>query len=250
MTTGVVACANPILQCLSAAERPMSMGPNVDGTILPSVGGRTFLRCSKRGAINRTRHIMSSARAAAVNQRVMIRPRFRRPSRPQFAAALNRRRHKFHCARRAAQLCDQIGLSAFGALLQPDLAGLTSLRYFYIRRNMKFIDGIESLAAQARESRLAILRLLAKRGPEGCTPTRLGEKLWVSSPTQADVPLPPTSPSCRLPVGVSHLGFQVDTADELREVHTQLTAAGARLIQEDEQACCYTRSDKLGVASP
>ena len=33
--------------------------------------------------------------------------------------------------------------------------------------------------------------------------------------------------TCRQPVGVNHLGFQVDTADELREMHTQLTAADA-----------------------
>jgi lactoylglutathione lyase len=56
--------------------------------------------------------------------------------------------------------------------------------------------------------------------------------------------------TCRQPVGVNHLGFQVDTADELREMHTQLTAADARLIQEDEQACCYARSDKYWVTDP
>ncbi len=86
---------------------------------------------------------------------------------------------------------------AFGVRREPpqlDLASLTSLRYFYICRNMKYIHGIESPAAEAQESGPAILRLLMKRGPEGCTPTQLGEKLWVSSPTQADVPLPPTSP--------------------------------------------------------
>jgi ArsR family transcriptional regulator len=48
---------------------------------------------------------------------------------------------------------------------------------------MKSIDVIESLAALAQESRLAIFRMLVKRGPEGFTPTQLGEKLNVSSPT-------------------------------------------------------------------
>jgi len=48
---------------------------------------------------------------------------------------------------------------------------------------MKSKDAIESLAALAQESRLAIFRLLVKRGPEGYTPTQLGEKLHVSSPT-------------------------------------------------------------------
>ena len=48
---------------------------------------------------------------------------------------------------------------------------------------MKSKDAIESLAALAQESRLAIFRMLVKRGPEGYTPTQLGEKLNVSSPT-------------------------------------------------------------------
>jgi DNA-binding transcriptional ArsR family regulator len=48
---------------------------------------------------------------------------------------------------------------------------------------VKSKDAIESLAALAQESRLAIFRMLVKRGPEGYTPTQLGEKLNVSSPT-------------------------------------------------------------------
>jgi DNA-binding transcriptional ArsR family regulator len=48
---------------------------------------------------------------------------------------------------------------------------------------MKSKDVVESLAALAQESRLAIFRLLVKRGPEGYTPTQLGEKLDVTSPT-------------------------------------------------------------------
>ena len=48
---------------------------------------------------------------------------------------------------------------------------------------MKSIDVVESLAALAQESRLALFRLLVKRGPEGYTPTQLGEKLDVPGPT-------------------------------------------------------------------
>jgi ArsR family transcriptional regulator, arsenate/arsenite/antimonite-responsive transcriptional repressor len=48
---------------------------------------------------------------------------------------------------------------------------------------MKSKDAIESLAALAQESRLAIFRMLVKRGPEGYTPTQLGEKLNVAPPT-------------------------------------------------------------------
>jgi catechol 2,3-dioxygenase-like lactoylglutathione lyase family enzyme len=54
----------------------------------------------------------------------------------------------------------------------------------------------------------------------------------------------------RQPLGVNHLGLQVDTTDELRGMHTQLAAADAHLIQEDEQACCYARADKYWVTDP
>lgn len=48
---------------------------------------------------------------------------------------------------------------------------------------MKSTAVVDSLAALAQESRLAIFRLLVKRGPEGYTPTQLGEKLSVAAPT-------------------------------------------------------------------
>ena len=54
----------------------------------------------------------------------------------------------------------------------------------------------------------------------------------------------------RQPVGVNHLGFQVDSEDELRGMQTQLQAADARMIQEDQQPCCYARSDKYWVTDP
>jgi DNA-binding transcriptional ArsR family regulator len=57
------------------------------------------------------------------------------------------------------------------------------MHYFDKFRNMKSPDVIVSLAALAQESRLAIFRMLVKRGPEGYTPTQLGEKLNVTSPT-------------------------------------------------------------------
>ncbi len=63
------------------------------------------------------------------------------------------------------------------------MTGLTARLYFHIFRIMKSIDVVESLAALAQESRLAIFRMLIRRGPEGYTPTQLGEKLAVASPT-------------------------------------------------------------------
>ena len=54
----------------------------------------------------------------------------------------------------------------------------------------------------------------------------------------------------RRPVGVNHLGFQLDSDGELRAMHRQLEAADSSLIQENEQPCCYARSDKYWVTDP
>ena len=48
---------------------------------------------------------------------------------------------------------------------------------------MKSTDAVVGLAALAQESRLALFRLLVKRGPEGYTPSQLSEKLDVPGPT-------------------------------------------------------------------
>jgi catechol 2,3-dioxygenase-like lactoylglutathione lyase family enzyme len=54
----------------------------------------------------------------------------------------------------------------------------------------------------------------------------------------------------RQPVGVNHVGFQVDSDEELRGMNAQLRAADSQLVQENEQACCYARSDKYWVTDP
>jgi ArsR family transcriptional regulator len=48
---------------------------------------------------------------------------------------------------------------------------------------MKSQDVILSLFALAQESRLAVFRLLVKRGPDGYTPGELAEKLSLPAPT-------------------------------------------------------------------
>ncbi|HTV79762.1 MAG TPA: helix-turn-helix transcriptional regulator [Steroidobacteraceae bacterium] len=48
---------------------------------------------------------------------------------------------------------------------------------------MKSSEVVEGLAALASEPRLAVFRLLVKRGPEGYTPTEIGERLGVPAPT-------------------------------------------------------------------
>src|ERR1700723_19854 len=54
----------------------------------------------------------------------------------------------------------------------------------------------------------------------------------------------------RQPVGVNHLGFQVESEEELRGMRAQLEAADARMVEENEQPCCYARSDKYWVTDP
>jgi ArsR family transcriptional regulator len=48
---------------------------------------------------------------------------------------------------------------------------------------MKSTDVVLGLSALAQESRLALFRLLVKRGPEGFTPSQLADKLGVPGPT-------------------------------------------------------------------
>jgi catechol 2,3-dioxygenase-like lactoylglutathione lyase family enzyme len=52
------------------------------------------------------------------------------------------------------------------------------------------------------------------------------------------------------PVGINHLGFQVESDEELRGMRAQLAAADARMVEESEQACCYALGDKYWVTDP
>jgi catechol 2,3-dioxygenase-like lactoylglutathione lyase family enzyme len=54
----------------------------------------------------------------------------------------------------------------------------------------------------------------------------------------------------RQPVGINHLGFQVETDAELRGMRAQLEAADTRMIEESEQPCCYAKSDKYWITDP
>jgi DNA-binding transcriptional ArsR family regulator len=48
---------------------------------------------------------------------------------------------------------------------------------------MKSEEAVHALGALASEARLAVFRLLVKRGPEGYTPTELIERLDIPAPT-------------------------------------------------------------------
>jgi len=51
-------------------------------------------------------------------------------------------------------------------------------------------------------------------------------------------------------VGVDHLGFQTDDADELAELKGCAKDADMALLDQGETSCCYARSDKYWVTDP
>jgi lactoylglutathione lyase len=54
----------------------------------------------------------------------------------------------------------------------------------------------------------------------------------------------------RQTLGVDHVGFQVDSAEELGGMKAQLSAADKGLVEQTAAACCYATSDKYWVTDP
>ncbi len=50
--------------------------------------------------------------------------------------------------------------------------------------------------------------------------------------------------------GVNHLGFQVDSADELNGLREQAEQADLSVVEEAGSACCYANSNKHWIADP
>ena len=50
--------------------------------------------------------------------------------------------------------------------------------------------------------------------------------------------------------GINHLGFQLDSDEELAAMHAQLQAADDALVTQSETTCCYARSNKYWVKDP
>ena len=50
--------------------------------------------------------------------------------------------------------------------------------------------------------------------------------------------------------GVSHLGIQVDTDDELREISGRLAEAERAIVEQRNATCCYARGDKTWADDP
>jgi hypothetical protein len=50
--------------------------------------------------------------------------------------------------------------------------------------------------------------------------------------------------------GLDHLGIQVDSADDLKEISTRLRAAQKPILEQEQTTCCYAKSDKTWVHDP
>jgi catechol 2,3-dioxygenase-like lactoylglutathione lyase family enzyme len=50
--------------------------------------------------------------------------------------------------------------------------------------------------------------------------------------------------------GIDHLGIQVESGDELGEVHARLKAAGGPLLEQGDTTCCYAQSEKNWISDP
>ena len=50
--------------------------------------------------------------------------------------------------------------------------------------------------------------------------------------------------------GVDHLGFQVDTDDELAALRQQVGNAEIAALDQTGTTCCYARSDKYWITDP
>ena len=51
-------------------------------------------------------------------------------------------------------------------------------------------------------------------------------------------------------LGLSHLGLQVDSDDQLEEISSRLSAAGIDGLAEEDAQCCYANSNKYWTKDP
>ena len=54
----------------------------------------------------------------------------------------------------------------------------------------------------------------------------------------------------QLKPGLDHLGLQVESDDELKELREQVRAAEIAALDQADAACCYARSDKYWITDP
>ncbi len=51
-------------------------------------------------------------------------------------------------------------------------------------------------------------------------------------------------------IGVEHIGLQVESSEELAEVHARLKSAGRPVLEEGATNCCYAKSEKNWITDP
>ena len=50
--------------------------------------------------------------------------------------------------------------------------------------------------------------------------------------------------------GLDHLGIQVESADELKDVYGRLRQAGGAVLEQGKTTCCYAQSEKSWIDDP
>lgn len=50
--------------------------------------------------------------------------------------------------------------------------------------------------------------------------------------------------------GLNHLGIQVESKEELRDIYANITKADATMVEEGHTVCCYAESEKSWVMDP
>jgi len=50
--------------------------------------------------------------------------------------------------------------------------------------------------------------------------------------------------------GLDHLGIQVESADELKDIYGRLREAGGAILEEGQTTCCYAQSEKSWIDDP
>jgi len=50
--------------------------------------------------------------------------------------------------------------------------------------------------------------------------------------------------------GLDHLGIQVESADELKDIYGRLRQAGGAILEQGQTTCCYAQSEKSWIDDP
>ena len=70
---------------------------------------------------------------------------------------------------------------------------------------------------------------------------------WMLDDPRVNFAITPTSHTAK---GVEHIGIQVETPEELAEVHERLKSAGRPVLEEGATTCCYAQSEKNWITDP